>query len=456
MNFRRIVIVVIVLAVVAAAVFFILQRSGTDQAEEAATLPAEDTVTVDTGVGTVASEGQVVPLQSSPLSVQIAGPVAEIFVAEGDQVSEGDPLLRLDTTDQEIALQQAQAGLAQANATLESARAGLRAAQTARLQAEIGVDAAEAQLSLVEADPQAKQVALSELGVAAAEAGITAASGNQALVLEGATSSQLLAAEAELRAAQQAAKVLQDNVQVEDLPDKTKEQLTIEFNAAVSDVNAAQARLDELRAGATSGERLASVAGVQQAGAQRDAAQAQLELLLAGAKEEQIAISRVGVEQAMAALAEAELALLEAETAVAQAEAGLAQSQAAAAATQQALDKMTLSAPFTGEVADLTVELGEVASPGIPVVTMADFGGWLVETTDLTELDVVAVGAGFPVEIRLDAFPGDTIAGTVTDVATVPGSFGGDVTYVVTISLDDVGDLPLRWGMTAEINIDTE
>ena len=455
MNFRRIVIIVVVLIIVAAAVFFFLRPSGTDQADETTT-PAEDTVTVDTGVGTVASEGQVVPLRSSPLSVQVSGPVAEIFVAEGDQVSAGDPLLRLDTIDQEIALQQAQAGLAQADATLESAQAGLRAAQTARLQAEVGVNAAEAQLALVEADPQAEQVALSELGLAASEAGITAASGNQALALEGATSSQLLAAEAELRAVQQAAKVLQDNVNVEDLPDKTREQLTIQLNAAVSNVNAAQARLDELRAGATSGERLASVAGVQQAGAQRAASQAQLSLLLAGAKEEQIAVSRVGVEQALAALAEAELAVLEAETAVAQAEAGMAQSQAAAAATQQALDKMTLTAPFAGSVADLTIELGEVASVGVPIATLADFGGWLVETTDLTELDVVAVGAGFPVEIRLDAFPGETIAGTVTDVATVPGNFGGDVTYVVTISLNDVGDLPLRWGMTAEINIDTD
>jgi HlyD family secretion protein len=455
MNFRRIAIIVVVLVIVGAAVFFVLQRSRSDQVEEAV-IPAEDTVTVDTGVSTVASEGQVVPLESSSLSMQIAGPVAEIFVAEGDQVGAGDPLLRLDSTDQEIALQQAQAGLAQANATLESAQAGLRAAETARLQAEIGVDAAEAQLALVEADPQAEQVALSELGLAAAEAGITAASGNQALVLEGATSSQVLAAEAELRAAQQAAKVLQDNVNVEDLPDKTKDQLTIELNAAVSNVNAAQAKLDELRAGATSGERLASVASVQQAGAQRDAAQAQLELLLAGAKEEQIAVSRVGVEQAQAALAEAELAVLEAETAVVQAEAGVAESQAAAASTQQALDKMTLTAPFAGSVADLSIELGEVATVGVPIVTLANFGGWLVETTDLTELDVVAVGAGFPVEVKLDAFPGDTIAGTVTDVATVPGTFGGDVTYMVTISLDDVGDLPLRWGMTAEINIDTD
>ena len=65
----------------------------------------------------------------------------------------------------------------------------------------------------------------------------------------------------------------------------------------------------------------------------------------------------------------------------------------------------------------------------------------------------------FRLKSGLDAFPGESIAGTVTDVATVPGTFDKDrdVTYVVTISLeDDAGDLPMRWGMTAEINIDTD
>ena len=43
----------------------------------------------------------------------------------------------------------------------------------------------------------------------------------------------------------------------------------------------------------------------------------------------------------------------------------------------------------------------------------------------------------------------------VTDIASVSQLNIGDVTYPVTVTLDDT-DLPLRWGMTVEVDIDTE
>ena len=163
----------------------------------------------------------------------------------------------------------------------------------------------------------------------------------------------------------------------------------------------------------------------------------------------------VALQQAEAALAEAELAVSQAEAGVAQAEAGLLQAQATAGAAQSALDLMTLNAPFEGIVADIPLELGEVASQIRPAVVIADFDGWLVETSDLKEQDVVALAVGFPVEISVDALPGETLQGTVIDVSPVSRIVDGDVTYVVTIRLDETGDLPLRWGMTTSVEIDT-
>ncbi len=125
-------------------------------------------------------------------------------------------------------------------------------------------------------------------------------------------------------------------------------------------------------------------------------------------------------------------------------------------AAQKALERMTLTAPFDGEVGEILTEVGELVGPGLPVVRYADFGGWLVKTTDLTELDVVAVKNGLPAEVRIDALPGEVLSGEVTDIATVAAVVRGDVTYEVTIALDETGDLPLRWGMTAEVNIETE
>jgi HlyD family secretion protein len=460
MNWRRILIIAFVVIIIAVGGFFVFQQFG-PQEEETEDTQANDpnTTTVDTGVDVVGAEGTLVPLRHVQLSVPLSGQVAELFVAEGDEVAEGDPLLRLDTADQEVALQQAQAGLTQAEANSESAQAGLAVAESAKAMAELGVKSAETQLALVEAGPTAEQIAVSELGVSAAEAGITAAAGNQALVVESAPSAQILAAEARLRAAQAAEKQVRDSL--DDANGSDKERLEEQLVAAVANVNAAQAALDEVRQGATQAQRLSAGSAVVQSSAQRDAAQAQLDLLLAGAREEQLEVARVGVQQAEAALGEAELAAALAETAVAQAEAGVQQASATVNAAQKALDLMTLEAPFGGTVADLAIELGEVASPGFPVVTIADFDGWLVETTDLKEFDVVALAVDFPVDLVLDAFPGEDLRGTVTDIDAI-GRFedqfkqSGDILYKITILLDDPGDLALRWGMTADVTIDTD
>jgi multidrug resistance efflux pump len=193
--------------------------------------------------------------------------------------------------------------------------------------------------------------------------------------------------------------------------------------------------------------------------AQRDAAQAQLDLLLAGAKPEQIAVAEAGVEQAAEAVAEAELAAVGAGQAVVAAEARVAQAQAALDAAQAALERLTLTAPFDGTVADIGVALGETVSPGVPALTLADMNGWLVETTDLSELDVASVVIGDRVEVEVDALPDQVLTGTFTDIASVSSLVRGDVTYVVTVRLDDAdlhngSEHPLRWGMTAYVQVE--
>ncbi len=125
------------------------------------------------------------------------------------------------------------------------------------------------------------------------------------------------------------------------------------------------------------------------------------------------------------------------------------------AAAQEALDQRTLTAPFAGTVARLDAELGEVVSAGAPIVTLADFSQWLVETTDLTELDVVAIANGFDTAVRVDALPDETLSGVVNDIARVADLSQGDVTYRVRIALNDTANLPLRWGMTAFVDIQT-
>jgi multidrug efflux pump subunit AcrA (membrane-fusion protein) len=116
---------------------------------------------------------------------------------------------------------------------------------------------------------------------------------------------------------------------------------------------------------------------------------------------------------------------------------------------------MTLVAPFAGTISAITLEPGELVIPGNPVGSLADTTRWVVETTDLVELDVVHVSDGQLVEITIEALPGELLRGEVSDIGRVPEINRGDVVYRVRITLDDYPDLPLRWGMTALVNIET-
>lgn len=451
---RRIILILVIALMIGGC------QRGAEPTEPEAEAPVDvNTVAVNPGLGTVSAEGQIVPLRHTQLSVLAAGPVVEILLAEGDSVQAGDPILRLDSSDQEIALQQAIAGAIQADAGLQTAQAGLQAAEAGLQAAEVGVQAAEAALAVVTAPPTAEQVAVSEASVAVAQASINAALGNQSLTAEGASDAQILSAEAQVVAAQAAVKPVQDVygiLQRFEADDETIADIAVQLNAANANLQAAQAALAEASAGATPAERAAAGNAVVAAQAQRDAAQAQLDLLLAGAQAEQVTISQIGVARAEAARTEAELAVEQAEAAVAQAEAGKVQAETAVSAAQEAVAQRTLNAPFAGTIASLNIEVGEIASPGVPIVSLADFSKWVVETTDLTELDVVAVAVGFPVEVRVDALPDAVLRGTVSDIDTVATLSRGDVTYTVTVELDNNDSLPLRWGMTAFVDVDVE
>ncbi|MCA9927976.1 MAG: efflux RND transporter periplasmic adaptor subunit [Anaerolineales bacterium] len=459
MNWKRLGIGIVILAVLGGAGFWGYTQFLAPDAEEPAEAVDVNAVSVDTGVDLVAAEGVVLPLADANLSFQTGGQLVEVLVEEGDDVDAGTPLLKLDSIDQEIAVTQAQAAVTQAQANIETAESGLLAAQTGLEAAQIGVTSAQAQLALTQAGPTAAQIALSEKSVAAADAVITQAAGSRDAAVEEASSAEVSAAQAQLQAAQAqydaALKSYQPILQSDKPDDDVREQAQLQLNAALANLQSAQANLDEVLAGAKAGERTAAAAGVQVAVNQRDAAQAQLDLLLTGAKPEQIAIAEAGVTQAEAAVTEAELRLASAETAVEQANAALTEAEAALAAAQSALEKRTLTAPFAGTVASIPVKVGQVVSPGVPVLMMADMTGWQIETTDLTELSVVTIEKGFDVDVTIDAFPGETFSGQVTDISSVSDLVRGDVTYVVTVALDNNVDAPLRWGMTAFITIDS-
>ncbi len=118
------------------------------------------------------------------------------------------------------------------------------------------------------------------------------------------------------------------------------------------------------------------------------------------------------------------------------------------------LEHATLYTPVGGTVISVGISPGEIVTPGQVVIVIADLTRMQVETTDLSERDILAVQIGQQARVTIEALD-DTFDGQVTDIARRSSTVGGDVVYTVTIELDEQPE-GMRWGMSAEVEIRTE
>ncbi|MBM2851234.1 MAG: Biotin lipoyl 2 protein [Anaerolineales bacterium] len=362
----------------------------------------------------VSAEGKIVPARDATLAFRMAGRVEKISVKEGEAVKEGNVLIQLESAD---------------------VRAGVAQAQAAVAQAEAAVALAQAQLDQITAGPRPEEIAAAEAQAKAASNAVGQAVAQRDQVAKGATDDAIAAAEAQLAQAQVQRKEAEDAYQR--LMDSKmhgwmEEQAILRVNAANEAVAAAQAALDQLKSGASPELVQAYNSAIGVASQQRKAAEAQLALLQAGATKAQVDAAMAQVDQAKA---------------------GLEAAKAALAAAQAQLDQATLKAPFAGTIVSLSTEVGEVVTPGAPVLVLVDISKWRMKTNDLSETDVVLVRLGQSVTATLDAFGDQTFHGVVTEIASIAETNRGNTTYAVTIDLDPT-DAPLRWGMTAFVDID--
>ncbi|MEA2008150.1 MAG: efflux RND transporter periplasmic adaptor subunit, partial [Chloroflexota bacterium] len=130
-------------------------------------------------------------------------------------------------------------------------------------------------------------------------------------------------------------------------------------------------------------------------------------------------------------------------------EAQLASVQAQISAAKNVRDDYDLKAPFAGTITDVNVEVGQLAGPELWAVQIADLSEFYIETSDLTELEVVKIYTGQAVEIVPDALPELTLAGVVESIGQSFKTQAGDIVYTVKIRLDE-SNPALRWGMTVE------
>lgn len=189
---------------------------------------------------------------------------------------------------------------------------------------------------------------------------------------------------------------------------------------------------------------------------QEDVDEARVDYNKAIAKQERLMVRLEQLELNLAA-SQAQLAVAQAEVAdrqngpdadaKARLEANIAALESHLQALNANLENLTLSAPFAGTVAAIELQPGETVQAGLPVITIADFSRWVVETDDLLELEVGGIEEGDRVSLVPEAMPEEALGGVVTHIDQVPSNRLGDVIYTVRIELEPT-ELPLRWGMS--------
>lgn len=351
--------------------------------------PAALAPTVDSGV---IAEGRIIPADDLRLYPQARGAVTDILVKEGQSVSKGDVLLRLgDRESAEASLAAAQLELTQAQQAYDDfiRAAGLSAANAWKEYQQAQVTRAAAQKAWEDINPNDIQDEIED-------------------------------AETDIKDKKQEVEDAQEEFdKYKDLKDDNPTRRDAE---------------DALRqAEAAYNEALRKVEELQR---EIDSPKAALEAAIAAEAE-----AKRKLENTMDGSADPEQkAILEAR---------LNNAKAQAAAAGKNLANYDIRAPFGGVVTDINATVGELLGPEKFAAQLADFSAWYVETTDLTELEVVNVQQGQRVEIRPDALTEVTLEGVVESIGLAYRIQGGDVLYTVRIKLNDT-DPSLRWGMTVE------
>jgi RND family efflux transporter MFP subunit len=179
---------------------------------------------------------------------------------------------------------------------------------------------------------------------------------------------------------------------------------------------------------------------------------AQVDVAAAAVRRGQAEVDRamLQIEQLPADATTGQIEAAQAELRVAQADLELARSQQTEA--QAALKQTELRAPIAGTLASLQVATGEEVVAGQTIATVGDVSSWLIETTDVSELEIVRVAVGDRATITFNALPDVVLNGHVARIQVRGTNDNGEVMFAVIVAPDEHLD-QLRWNMSATARI---
>ncbi|MDR3519732.1 MAG: efflux RND transporter periplasmic adaptor subunit [Candidatus Pacebacteria bacterium] len=141
-------------------------------------------------------------------------------------------------------------------------------------------------------------------------------------------------------------------------------------------------------------------------------------------------------------------------TDIAAEQAQVEQAQASVQSAEAKLENAQIIAPISGTVTQFDAKIGQFASTVTPLVSIMSDSGYEVDG-GVSEIDIGKVNLGDTVSMTLDAFPGETFSGSVFYIAPAETDTGGVISYLIKISFDK-SDSRIKSGLTANIDIQTK
>lgn len=407
------------------------------------------TVTRGTIAATVGTTGSVVPNRQAKLTFSSSGTVSEVAVSLGDKVKAGQVLARLDTGTLENKLAQAQSSLRAAQIKLEQLKTGGTPEEIAAAKASLA--SAQAKYNDLVKGPSEGDVKAAEQAVASAQANLTKAQSDLAKLKAGPSQDEITVVKADLEKKQAAlVKAQADYDKVAWRGDIAARPEAVALQQATSDYQVALANYNIKMAQPKPEDIAVAEKAVESAAAALASAQAKLDQLRAGPTAADVQSAKAALESAKAQLAvktgsPSPLDLAAAEEQVKQAELSVRQAETD-------LAKASLTAPFDGVVAAVSLNVGEQSSNGF--ITLVDTSSVRIDVT-VAEADLGKVSLDKTALVTFDALPGTQLQGKVVAVSPNANVQQGVVSFPASIKLDTQG-VYLPAGMTASVSIVVE
>lgn len=403
----------------------------------------------------VSVTGNITSTRTADLAFENGGMIAAVYKKEGDRVTTGDVIARLDTQDLAAQLAQAQASMDAENALLKKLQVGpttesIAVSETALASANQTLKNSYASVpnTITSAYTNANDAVRNQLN-----AFFTNPETNNPQVTFPISDSQIvndliferMKASVELNVWQAEDQSIMASASSSAL-DATlqnalthlavvKKLLTTALNAVVNSTTIAPTLATTYKTNVTNGldeintsigNINATIQGIASEKASIAQSQAALNLTLAGSTQEDVDAQAAKVEQAKANVQ----------------------------SIQVKINKASLISPLSGIVTVQNAKVGQIASPGTPVVSLITDNSLQVEA-NIPEVDIGKVSVGDPVSMTFDAFSGETFTGKIFYVDQSQTIISGVVDYKIKVSFDK-NDPRMKSGLTSNLVVTTQ